>query len=57
LFAAVEQVARARGDLDEVAEARLRAVGEIFAAAGDTGDEKKGQRRLSVAVATGTAGG
>ena len=56
-FAVIEQVARARGDLGEEAEARLRAVGQIFGAAEGRGDRKKGQGRSGFAVAAGTAAG
>jgi len=53
--AMIEQVVRAHGDLGEEAEARLRAVREIFGAVEDKGDRQKGQRRSSLAGATGTA--
>ena len=53
----IEQVARASGDLGEEAEARLRSVGKIFGAAVHVGDRTRGQRRSSVALATGTAAG
>ena len=54
-FAVVEQVARARGDLGEEAEARLRAVGRIFGTVEGGGGRKTGQVRSGFAGAAGTA--
>jgi hypothetical protein len=54
-FAVVEQVARARGDLGEEAEARLRALGQIFGTVEGRGDRKKGQGPPGFAGAAGTA--
>ena len=54
-FAAIGQVARARGDLGEEAEARLRAVGRIFGTVEGGGGRKTGQVRSGFAGATGTA--
>ena len=54
-FAVIEQVARARGDLGEEAEARLRAVGQIFGTVEGRGDRKTGQGRSGFAGAAGTA--
>jgi pimeloyl-ACP methyl ester carboxylesterase len=55
VVAMVEQVARARGDLDEEAEARLRRIGEVFGAAGGGDQGRTPRRRPSAADAAGTA--
>jgi Protein of unknown function (DUF3141) len=53
--AVIEQVARACGDLGEEAEARLRAVREIFGAVEDKGDRQTGRGRSGFAGAAGAA--
>jgi pimeloyl-ACP methyl ester carboxylesterase len=50
----IEQVAHARGDLSEEAEARLRRIGEVFGAVGDGDDGRTAQRPRAVNAA-GTA--
>jgi hypothetical protein len=53
--AMIEQVARARGELGEEAEARLRRIGEIFGAAGGGDEGRTARRRTSAKDAAGTA--
>ena len=55
LVTMIEQVARARGDLGEEVEARLRRIGEVFGAAGDRDDGRTARRRPSAVDAAGTA--